>query len=190
MELQKINEILEGIRRLESKTEKANENIEILTKSINKIEQENVQLKERVVQLEKKVDYFENQSRRNNLVIYGLKETKDESWNETEDKATAFVKDKFGITLQERDIERAHRLGTNKSGNQRPVIIKFNNYKVKERILRTGGKLKDTGYAVAEDFSKLVKEERNQLKPFLNKYRQEGRRAHLRFNKLSSTAFR
>ena len=54
-------------------------------------------------------------------------------------------------------IDRAHRLGKRRPENNtkpRPIIVKFAYYKQKEKIIRSGQKLKACPINVSEDFSK------------------------------------
>ncbi|PSN46474.1 hypothetical protein C0J52_06876, partial [Blattella germanica] len=53
------------------------------------------------------VDYLENQSRRNNIVIYGVPEEGRETWEESEEIVRRVVY-QIGVDLEYRDIERAH----------------------------------------------------------------------------------
>lgn len=150
------------------------------------MKEENFNLKKQVKELENKVDYLENQSRRNNLVIYGLQEDNAESWQDTENKARAFVSDFFKITLEERDVERAHRLDAKRDGatSNLPVILKFINHKIKEKIIKNCKKLKGTRFSIADDFSAKVRDECRQLKPFSEQAKKDGHNATLRFNKI------
>ena len=84
---------------------------------------------ERCRWLEQKLDYLENQSRRNNVVIYGASEEERETWEDTEERVIHIVS-QTGIKLKNSDIERAHRVGT--SGENRPIVCKFLAYKIKE----------------------------------------------------------
>ena len=68
------------------------------------------EVERRLVTLEDRVDYLENQSRRNNIVIYGVPEEGRESWEDSEDIVRRVVY-QIGIELEYRDIERAHRVG-------------------------------------------------------------------------------
>ena len=79
-----------------------------------------VSLEEKVLTLERennwlknKLDAMENQSRRNNLLIYGLPEEGKESWEQSEEKVMTFIKDELKIDC-EISVERAHRLGKKK----------------------------------------------------------------------------
>ena len=51
-------------------------------------------------------------------------------------------------------IERAHRVGERKAGQERHIVSQFNSYKLKLDILRNCKKLKGTNISVFEDFSK------------------------------------
>lgn len=57
-----------------------------------------------------KSTYLENQSRRNNLRIDGIKEESKETWEDTEQKVKATFMDKLNLDYTP-EIERAHRTG-------------------------------------------------------------------------------
>ena len=64
-----------------------------------------------VEDLARNIEYLENQSRRNNVKIFGIPEDDDEkSWDDTESKVKEAIKNKLGIE-DEIKIERAHRIG-------------------------------------------------------------------------------
>lgn len=178
----KLDKILAGITRLDTKTDKTNTNLENLTKQIENLKQENSSLKQTVTKLETKLDYLENQSRRNNIILFGLKESDNEDWNETEEKVIEVAQQYFQLNLNTNDIERAHRIGYNK--RNRPIVVKFLNYKTKNFLIRNGVKLKGSNISISEDFSEKIKQERNELKPYLKAARELGARAHLNYNKL------
>ena len=51
-------------------------------------------------------------------------------------------------------IERAHRVGDKKSGQERQIAVQFNSYKNKLDILRNCKKLEDINFLLFEDFRK------------------------------------
>ena len=61
-----------------------------------------------------KHDYLENQSRRNNIKIFGVPEDPDEkTWNDTEFIVKTVIKNELGIQDADKiEIERAHRVGS------------------------------------------------------------------------------
>jgi len=135
-----------------------------------------------VSRLASRVDYLENQSRRNNLVFYGIEEDAWETWEKSEEKVKKLVREKLGIDLGNKDIERAHRTGRRKG--RRPIVAKFAFFKDREAILRAGRNFSGSGVWVEEDFSERVREERRFLKHHLIEARRQGYHAVLRFDKL------
>ena len=67
-------------------------------------------LSENLDNLVAKVDYLENQSRRNNLRFDGIPDNPQESWDDSEKKVLDVLNTKFGFETPP-VIERAHRVG-------------------------------------------------------------------------------
>ena len=68
------------------------------------------------------------------------------------------------------NIVRAHRLGTFKTGQTRPIIVKFREFSDKQMILQQvyKGKLINSGKFATEDFSVNTTEDRKYLRTHLN----------------------
>ena len=60
-----------------------------------------------------KLEYQENQSRRNNIRVFGIPESAGETWEMAETKVRDAIKEKLDIEV---DIERAHRAERRKFG--------------------------------------------------------------------------
>ena len=123
-----------------------------------------VNMEDRVRWLEEKVDYLENQSRRNNIVIYGVGEEEDENWEMTSIIVRHVIK-QTGVNLDDRDLERAHRVGRGRY--PRPIVCKLAQYRTKEDVIRAARYLRGTGVAVSQNHSRRVREERAFLKRHL-----------------------
>ena len=65
------------------------------------------QLNSDLAQQERKAEYLENQSRRDNIRIKGIAEGEKETWDEVESKVKDAIKAKLDLDI---DIERAHRM--------------------------------------------------------------------------------
>ena len=76
------------------------------------LRQENVKLKEELLEIKQNMEYLELQSRRNNLLITGIPEKTDgnERWKDTESLVIQNLSRCYGDIIQDRDIERAHRI--------------------------------------------------------------------------------
>ena len=57
-----------------------------------------------------KMEYLENQSRRNNIRIDGIPEEPNETWEDTESKAKVALESKLNLPFKV-EIERTHRTG-------------------------------------------------------------------------------
>lgn len=95
--------------------------------------------------------------RRNNFMVFGIPETENETSEEVEKRVVVEVlKKKLGVNLK--TIERVHRVGKphhNKSAEPsrpRPVILKLYDYKEKEKVFNSCGKLKGSGILVGDDY--------------------------------------
>ena len=83
------------------------------------------------IEIENKLVDLEDRSRRNNLRINGIKEGKNETWQECEERVNCFLEEKLDMDTSEIWIERAHRVGEKKRGQERQIVVKFNSYKIK-----------------------------------------------------------
>lgn len=80
-------------------------------------------------------------------------------------------------------IERAHRLGSYSPDKCRPIIAKFSNYKVKEKVLSARKLLKDKDITICDDYSPATRHIRSKLISFAKQL--PGKPLfHLRYNKL------
>ena len=100
----------------------------------------------RINDLEQRVDDLENQrddadqySRRNCLVFHGLEEKEGEN---TDEVLKNFCKDKLGVSIENSDIDRSHRLGTQKQDKKRGIIMKFSNYNTRNVVYQSRSKLR------------------------------------------------
>lgn len=79
------------------------------------------------------IDDLENRSRRNNLLIFGLNNTENETAMDLSESVKCNVFDK--VNVNPRSIERMHRLGK-KRRSCRPVIVRLYDREEKMAILR------------------------------------------------------
>lgn len=140
--------------------------------------------------LEKRCDYLESQSRRNNLVFHGFEENDNETWEDCETKIKTYMSSDLEIDPDNVEIERAHRLGRG-TNRPRPIIAKFLNFKDKQRIQNrikeklTGNEEEwENPHRVSEDYTQGVRDQRKALTPYLRNARAADKRAYISFNKL------
>ena len=133
-------------------------------------------------------DYMENQSRRNNLRVDGVKEKPGETWQETEAALRQVVQRELKLPADQvsaLQIERAHRTGApTTTQRERTIVVKFGSFKDRDTIIRAARTVKPKGYFFNEDFSQRVITRRKELLPDMREARERGKIAYLSFDKL------
>ena len=96
--------------------------------------QENVSvINKKVKNLEKEIDQHEQYSRQNCLLVHGIVETDDEV---TDDLVIETISTKMNIEISHADLDRMHRIGKKKAGQNkpRPIIVKLSRDNVRKRF--------------------------------------------------------
>ncbi|KAH8036891.1 hypothetical protein HPB51_006330 [Rhipicephalus microplus] len=132
--------------------------------------------------LQSRLDDLEDRSRRSNLLVHGIPNSR-ESWQDTEEKTLAALSSATGKAITGNDVDRVHHIGTFSSSKTRPVIIKFRSFKMKEAILSDRAVLKTKDIAVSEDYSVATRQARKKLVEF-GKGQAHSPQFQLRYNKL------
>ena len=115
-----------------------------------------------------KLEYLENQSRRNNIRIDGIVEVEEnESRNTTAEKVKQVLAEKLNLA-DCLHIERAHRVGRIVGGSRRrprKIVCRLRDCRQKDLIIRNARRLKPTGLFVNEDLAKETMEKREEQRP-------------------------
>ncbi|XP_077548125.1 uncharacterized protein LOC144160898 [Haemaphysalis longicornis] len=131
--------------------------------------------------LSSRLDDFEDRSRRDNLIFYGLLDSVSETWAESELKVREILSASLKLELPNEAISRAHRIGTFVQNKCRPVIVRFSSFKTREGVFAKKSMLRSTPVSVSEDFCKAT---RNIQKKLLNFAKTTGQPYYLKYNKI------
>ena len=213
-------DIRRDVRKINTKFDKMKKSVKSLQKSNSELRKQNVELQQAVGELRVQVsnlqtmavqnadknEKLEAHSRRNNLLIYGIEEDRDETFNSTEEKFRDYVRDELGIDDRDISTERVHRLKSRSKPS--PIIAKFSFYKDRDNVLkkyRDLRKERETAAAsngegqndnvsaegdttnvkrVGEDFPKRVRDVRRKLIPFMKAAHADNKDAYLKYDKL------
>ena len=175
--LSHIVDKLNGLEQSNREIMKFGQQMSSLQSKIDKTEQRTVNHELLLKVLAYKSIDIEARSRRCNLVIHGLAESKNERLSEI---LHEFMWSELGIDSDDLYIDRFHRLGSLHKAKQRqrtdnprrPIIIAFSDYSNIERILGTVYMLKGTGYSVTKDYPKEIVAARQRLMPLFKSERQ------------------
>ena len=108
---EQLSTLTESIRFINERFDQYEEERKEKDKFIKELKKENSKLTEHVKDLEQKVDRQEQYSRRNCLLIHGIKEEKDEKDENTDNIVTKFIQDDVQEEINIEDLDRTHRIG-------------------------------------------------------------------------------
>ena len=134
-----------------------------------------------------KTEYLENQSRRNNIRVSGIPEAEGETWDDSEAKVKAVIKEKLQIDV---DIERAHRVERRKSSKRqntnqpRTIVCRLRDWKQREAVVRKARKVKPEGLYVSEDLAPETLLKREAQIPKLKAAKESGKIAYFILDRL------
>ena len=115
-----------------------------------------------------KIDELEQYSRRNCLLINGIKEVDPPNENLSEETSEVSTQEntgiavlllfneKLGVDVHIKNIDRTHRIGRQKQRNKdapRQIIVKFSNYITRQRVFQARRKLKGTQITIVENLT-------------------------------------
>ena len=116
--------------------------------------------------LKERLDKLENYSRKKNIRIYNIKETKDENLDEFLVHVINKQLNPLNSQFSNRTFENVHRIGKPRKEGSRVVVARFNNYKDKLLVNKIKPQLKKCEeISVSDDFSTAVEEKRSKLFP-------------------------
>lgn len=173
---QKVDMILKTVMQMSGELKTVNADV-------NKLKQENEQLKVEINTLHKQINTLESYSKQNYLVFYGIDEEENEDPITIENAVCNIIKTKMLIPIKQEDIEVARRLGSNNNG-RRPVLLKLLRQKMRENILRNGKKLKNSSYSVTNFLSQRDLDNKKKLRPHQITARQQGKKSYIKSDKL------
>ena len=182
----KLNSILEKLAGLESSQQKTADDVNALKDSYSALNEQTSEVNnelslkatcEELTSLEKKMEDLENRSKRNNIVIWGLKEGTEAAHNSFE----SFLEVEFfekHMQLENIEVMRAHRTNVSQRATNedippaRPIHVYLLRYSDKVQILKVAARaLKDNPFLesqifISDDVSKNVRKDRAKLRKF------------------------
>ena len=124
--------------------------VQSLSKEYADLRLDNDNMKEDIKSLMLKANANEQYSRKYNIRIGGIKEEPEE---DSYEKVSTFFQSKLGLTIENSEYDRIHRVGRRGSKN-RQMIVKFKSYRTKAEVIKHRRKLKGTiGLFINEDLT-------------------------------------
>lgn len=117
---------------------------------IQPLKQDIIQLEDKITETDMRTDDLEQYGRRHSLRISGIPESHKEH---TDMLICEFLKNELNIEINMGNIDRSHRVGQKKPNLNRPIAVRFINYRLKEHVYANRMYLKK-GYYINESLSK------------------------------------
>lgn len=128
-------------------------------------------LKQQNIELKEQNNNLETYSRKNNIIIRGLHEPKDESNEQCETSVKLFLKNKLKIDsakVESIKFNRCHRLKPRNKKATRDVIIRFHSLYDRDQVWSKKSALYGQKFGMSEDFPRSVASNRRRLFPIFN----------------------
>uniref|UniRef100_A0A8D8YTI4 Endonuclease-reverse transcriptase n=2 Tax=Cacopsylla melanoneura TaxID=428564 RepID=A0A8D8YTI4_9HEMI len=189
-----LEKILEKLANIEAKFQADNENMQKqmrlqfeqvnanIDKKLDSYLKKLEIVETKVEEIAKKVQSMEREKTRRNLVIFGVQQEEGENYKNLEEKVLKIVRENMEIQIQETEIDFIRRFG--KGENKNPIMLGLTTWRRKMQIITSGRKLKNTGWAVDEDYPLEVQAIRKQLYPKMKAERAKGKKAFLKYDQL------
>lgn len=161
-----------------------------LRREVNKMTRLTGELQNEQIHMGDTILDLQCRSMRDNIIFHGLPEMKDETHHKPEELVKTFLVQNLKMTKDEAtaiQFSRVHRLGkprTNVQQKSRPIVANVTNSKMKYAVMARGKELKNTDYAISDQFPPEIMHRRRLLRPFLTEARKERKRARLTVDKL------
>lgn len=158
----------------------AKESIEMAGKTnenVRQMEEKIAHLEKRCRDTEKRLQYQEDYSRRQNLIVEGIDEIKDENNDTVRQHIYTMFHNQFNVSNpNDIKLERCHRIGKKYPHQRkpRPIILRFNWFGDRERIWSYRSKLQGSNIYLKEDYSATTNADRQLLYPYVKAARVAG----------------
>lgn len=164
-----VDDLKSTVKIYEKEKLEANAKIEKLT---DVIESSSFKMKE----LEERINYQDDYSRRNNIRISGVEEMSGETWEQTATSVTSLLDDK--LQLPGLALERAHRVGMRRGAEPRAIVARFTHFSDREAVMRNARKLKGTSIFLNDDLCPASQSIKSAQMPLLKQARAQGKIAY------------
>lgn len=153
-----------------------------INEKFKSLEIKNEFLEQKLEHQKKAIDNMERFTRRKNLLFFGVEE-RERSYQDLEEHVLDIINNMLNINCENNSIESVRRLG--KKGEKiRPIVVTLLTLGLKIKILKNKKNLETSPYYIKEDFPLEVINKRKELQIELEKEREQGRRAIIKYDRL------
>ena len=171
-----LNTLNDKSRSVEGKAIEMEKAMEFTNTEIEELKKKDKENENNIKELEDKLLYQEVYNRRENLRFFGIPEAASGA-EDTTKVVHHFFKEELELEDGENiEFQRAHRIGKKKTGEARPVIVRFLRFPDRELVFRRVREMEDEiDVKVYSDYPEEISERRKKQWPKMKKAREEGK---------------
>lgn len=138
-------------------------------------------INENIAKNEGRIRKLENVNRKRNVIIYGIREDVDESFQDLKNKIFWLFNTKMGLEIKREEIDEFFRLGKkNAERRNRPIIVKMTSSWRKTEIMTNKRKLKGSKIYIENDMSEEEIIEKKNMIAEMKEMKSKGHEAYIK----------
>lgn len=141
---------------------------------------ETSETKKKLEQHDIKHQRHDRELRKNNVVMFGIKEPVNENREQLKETIQSVLKDKMKVIIALTEINDFLRMGRREPKKNRPILVKFVTYWKKMEVMAQRSNLKGTDIFIENDLCKEDEDKKKALISIMKDLRQKGEHAVLR----------
>lgn len=171
------------IRQQKVDLQEAREDIKnTINEKFKSLEAKNAILEEKIESQNSRINYLERSLRKKNLLFFGVEET-EKNYMDLERKVLDIINNVLKVKCDSSCMESVRRLGQ-RGEKVRPIVLTLVTLGLKIQIQKNKKKLETTTYYIKEDFPLDVLNKRRELQQEVNKERELGKLAIIKYDKI------
>uniref|UniRef100_A0A0A9WDN3 Teneurin-2 n=1 Tax=Lygus hesperus TaxID=30085 RepID=A0A0A9WDN3_LYGHE len=163
---EKINDISNSLGEMNKEIKENKQNISALKTQVMEYKKENDTLLS-------KIQFFEQHSKRKNIIIYNIEE-KETGWRELRLLLDGFFRELLKIEIDMNLIEGIYRIGKRYGTSPRPLRVVFADMNTKNEVISSTRNLRGTKISISQDYTEPEREKRRTLLSYRRKLMDSG----------------
>lgn len=178
--LKQSNETLQAVNSLKGKVNDISTQLSGMQDNLSDAQSRILKLEKENEELHTMLDKLDNNSRKNNIIVFGLPEV-DGNDNPAADFAS-FAINKLEIDISPNVLSNAYRIG--KNHGHRPLFVQFSQYKFKNQVMQNVSKLKGTKISISDDLTPSARAHKKIILKCSNEAKSAGHEVKIKNNYL------
>uniref|UniRef100_A0A8D8Z678 Uncharacterized protein n=1 Tax=Cacopsylla melanoneura TaxID=428564 RepID=A0A8D8Z678_9HEMI len=150
-----MEQILQELQKIRTDfNEEQKETRKLIEETFKNEQIEKGKINEKLEKQDNRINKLENEARKKNVIVYGIKEENNENFNDLKEKLNWLLNQKMELGIRQEEIDDFFRLGKKTDTKRnRPIIIKMISNWRKTEIMMNKKKLSGTKIFIEKDMN-------------------------------------